>query len=183
MLRSTRAVFQRGAIRPVAQELRGPVKDSFNQAPSSSKSTQFTPIGLAAILGGLALGTYFLKPSKAVPAAAMDNFKPKVAIIFALGDSHGTFKKSAPELGFEYINIASDLGKLDSLVKQGTSRFFIEGFANEKDYERICQDVVNPDLVLDFGSDATHDAPRIMKLEKSADTSAIADILKQRNFV
>lgn len=183
MLRASRVIFQKAPIRPVAHELKASGSRSPIQAPSSTTSPKLTPIGLAAILGGLALGSYIFKPSTAVPTAAIDNFKPEVAIIFALGDSQGTFQKTASELGFEYINTASDLKKLDSLVKQGISRFFIEGFADEKDYYRICQDIVNPDLVLDFGSGVIHNAPRIVKLDKSADAGEIAEILRQRNFV
>lgn len=181
MFRASRILLQqKPRVRPVVNN---PTKaGSQNAAPK--KNINVTPIGLAFVLGGLAFASYLFKPSTRQPTAAMDNFKPQIAIVFATGENNGQFESAAKTLGFDYINVAKDFSKLDELVNQGKTRFFIEGFKTKEDLVNMEENVVQPDLLLHFGNkDDEPENASGQRLANITNGSDIKEALEQRNLL
>lgn len=182
MFRASRILLQqKPRVRPVVHN---PSTKTNPQNAPPKKNLNVTPIGLAFVLGGLAFASYLFKPSNRQPTAAMDTFKPQVAIVFATGENNGQFESAANALGFDYVNVAKDFSKLDTLINQGKTRFFIEGFKNKEDLANMEENVVQPDLLLHFGNE--NDQPENasgQRLANITNGTGIKEALEQRNLL
>jgi len=186
MFKASRPLLAKLPVRPVvnagakAAKMR-PEAGAEPPKPGQKSGFQVTPIGLAFIVGSLFFGVYLFKPNSRMPVAAMDTFKPQIAIIFGYGDSHESFKLAAEKLGFAYINVQTDMQRLDQLVNNGSTKFFIEGFKSSEQLENMAHNTVQPDAILNFEKSNPSNS-REMYVPKPS-LEKIEEIITQKNFV
>lgn len=140
------------------------------------------PWGITFLLGGLAFASWLAKPSKTMPVSAMDTFKPRIAIVFVLGDSQGQAQEFANANGYKYVDaLKNPQETMEPLVQQGITKFIIDHVPvdNLAEFE---QNVVECDLALDFNDSAPQYLKQTNRVEKM-ESQTVLEALKERNLV
>lgn len=153
-------------------------------SPAARAAPKFRigPWGIAFVLGGLAFASWVAKPSKVMPVSAMDTFKPRIAIVFVLGDSKGQAKEFAGANGYEYIDaLKNPQEAMGPLVQQGHTKFIID-HVPVGDLAHFEQNVVECDLALDFDGSAPQYLKKTNRVE-DMESKTVLDALKERNLV
>lgn len=112
----------------------------------------------------------------------MDSFKPRIAIVFVLGDSKGQARQFAEQNGFEYVDATSNPQEvMEPLVQEGHTKFIVDKVPVES-LPEFEQQVVECDLALDFDNVAPDYLKKTNRVEHMESTTVL-QALKDRNLI
>lgn len=120
-----------------------------------------------------------------MPSPAMDLFKPKICIIFVVGDPNESPSEFSKKHGFSCISSADAPAKLPALVNAGQTKFLITGMKADEiqDFEvKVveCDALLNYNTTLPVSVSYIDRGRRVHRMESN---ETIESVLRERNLV